>query len=77
MKGLTRRDLNEVVGKVELAKEAVQELQTAAEKYKENKSEKWCESDAGEEYENHIEQLETIVDELDSIANQISDLGDE
>lgn len=74
MKGISQKDFNHVDGLLREAIEEVENLKLSAESYKADRSEKWCESEAGEEYENKIEQIKEILDTLNTAADELADL---
>lgn len=74
MQGIKSKEFAQVDTALRDVIEQVESLRTAAEDYKEARSEKWAESEAGEEYENKIEQLGDIIDSLNNCADELCDL---
>lgn len=74
MKGISGKECSRVDGVLRDAISEVENLKTIAEEYKAARSERWCESEAGEEYENKIEQLGDIVCTLNDAADELADL---
>lgn len=74
MQGIKQKEFNAVDTTLRDVIEQIESLRTAAEDYKESRSEKWCESEAGEAYENKIEQLGDIICTLNDAADELRDL---
>ena len=77
MKGIGKKEFSAVESVLRDASDQVLALKDQAEAYKEQRSEKWAESAAGEAYENQIEQLEdvlcTLNDVIDDFINCIEE----
>ena len=70
MKGINPKEYAAIESSLRDAVEQIESLRVAAEDYKESRSEKWCESDAGEAYEDKIEQIGDVIGQfLDLIAD--------
>ena len=71
MEGIKQKDFDAVDSALRDAIGQVETLRSAAEEYKEARSEKWCESEAGEEYENKIEQIGDVICTLNDAADDL------
>jgi uncharacterized protein (UPF0335 family) len=72
-----KRKLNAYVGKIE---EMVAEMQTildAAQEVYDSKSERWQDSDAGQDAAEKISQLETAIETLGSAKDEIEECSSE
>lgn len=74
MKGISSKSVRNVEIDLQSVVEQVETIKQAAEDYKANRSENWCESEAGEAYENKIERLEEIVDTLNGALEEFVDI---
>ena len=77
MKGINSQEFSAVESALRDAIEQVESLRTAAEDYKEARSEKWVESDAGEAYEDKIERLGDVIDSLNDAADELTNIIEE
>ncbi len=77
MKGLKTRDINLVESLLNDVVTEFEALIKKAEDYKESKSEKWCESDAGEAYENRIERLSELCSDAETLCEEFTNLMNE
>ena len=77
MKGINSREFSAIDSALRDVIEQVESLRTAAEDYKEARSEKWAESDAGEAYENKIERIGDVIDSLTEAADELNDIVEE
>lgn len=74
MQGIKSKEFAAIDAALRDAIEQVESLRTAAEDFKEARSEKWAESDAGEAYEDKIERLGDIICQLNDAADELRDL---
>lgn len=74
MKGISKDMLRCTESQLRAAIGNVEECKINAEAYKEDRTEKWCESDAGEEYENKIERLNDLLDILEDAVSEFLDI---
>lgn len=74
MKGINSKEYAALESDLRDAVERVEALRTAAEEYKESRSEKWAESDAGETYEDKIEQIDEIVCQLNDTIDELTNI---
>lgn len=77
MKGINSKEFSAVESALRDAIEQVESLHTAAEDYKEARSEKWAESDAGEAYEDKIERIGDVIDSLNDAADELTNIIEE
>lgn len=77
MKGINSKEFSAVDSALRDAIEQVESLRTAAEDYKEARSEKWAESDAGEAYEDKIERIGDVIEQLNDAADELTNIIEE
>ena len=74
MQGIKSKEFAAVESVLRDAVEQVESLRAAVEDYKESRSEKWAESDAGEAYENKIEQIGDVICALNDAIDELNDI---
>lgn len=74
MKGISSKSVRNTEIDLQAVIDQVESIKQVAIDYKEQRSENWCESEAGEAYENKIEQLEELVDSLNAALEEFVDL---
>ena len=77
MKGINPKEYAAIESSLRDAVEQVEGLRVAAEDYKESRSEKWAESDAGEAYEDKIEQIEEIICQFNDAIDELTAIVEE
>ena len=77
MKGINPKEYAAIESSLRDAVEQVEGLRVAAEDYKESRSGKWAESDAGEAYEDKIEQIGEIICQLNGAIDDLTNIIEE
>ena len=77
MKGINPKEYAAIESSLRDAVEQVESLRTAAEEYKESRSEKWAESDAGEAYEDKIDAIGDVIWQLNDAIDELTDIIEE
>ena len=77
MKGINPKEYAAIESSLRDAVEQVEGLRVVAEDYKESRSEKWAESDAGEAYEDKIEQIEEIICQFNDAIDELTAIVEE
>lgn len=63
--------LNEADGNIHVAKDIIEQVKSEMQESFDNHSDKWQESDKGQEYQDRITELEAVVEKLDGFIDQI------
>ena len=76
MKGLDKKELGEIVSGLEELKDRLVAVKEGMESYADERSEKWRDSDAGQEYDEKIGELDEYIGELADAISNIDSFGD-
>lgn len=77
MKGINPKEYAAIESSLRDAVEQVEGLRVAAEDYKESRSEKWREGDAGEAYEDKIERIGDVIEQFNDLIADLTTIIEE
>lgn len=74
MKGISSKEVSRVENALQEIISDLETFKNLAESYKAERSEKWCESEAGEAYEDKIERIDCPIDDVTNVIDEFTEI---